>query len=310
LTGPREPEETQAPPARPGRRQAAPRRVVLLSRDTSLVALFAAALAPRDELTVVESVGELAATLQDQPDADAVMLDLPAPLRREVCEQVRDRYRGRLLVAADQEAETQGWPTDHARRFLIRPFPVTELSRALRMPIAPVAAPPPAQVPEELIPMEAEARVGAAPPARRLSSDEPLWNVPPPAPAASATAQAMPTATPGTAPELRLGGVRQLSLLVAALLMVLAGVGIGGVAIGRSTAKAAPVETIATIPPGPPASAVTRSPAQTRTPPACDAALNDADAAISYLIAHITDERLSKALNRFQADRRACRQIK
>jgi hypothetical protein len=288
------------------------------------VALFAAALSPRDELTVVESAGELAANLQERPDADAVMLDLPAPVRRELCDQVRQRYRGRLLVAADQQAETQGWPADHARRFLIRPFPVTELSRALRMPIAPAAAPPPeaAQPPEGVTATEAEA--GAEPPPRRLSSDEPLWGTPSPtpgrtpgrAPVASAPARAgagaAPAATATTAPSpgptLRLRGARQVSLLVAALLVLLAGVGIGGVAIGRATAKAAPVEAIATTPSAPPSSLVNRSPA--RTPPACDAALNDADAAISYLIAHITDQRLSKALDQFQTDRRACRQVK
>ncbi len=277
------------------------------------MALFAAALSPRDELTVVESVGELAATLQDQPDADAVMLDLPTQLRREVSEQVRERYRGRLLVAADQEAETRDWSADHARRFLIRPFPVTELSRALRMPIAPVAAPPPAQVPEEvpeeLIPMEADAGAGAEPPPRRLSSAEPVWTIPSLAQAASAPAAAE------AAPELRVSGARQLSLLLAALLVLLAGVAIGGVAIGRSTAKAAPVESIATTPSGsgPPTSPANPAPGQatqTKTPPACDAALTDADAAISYLIAHITDERLSKALGQFQTDRRACRQVK
>jgi hypothetical protein len=288
----------------------APRQVLLLSKDTSLVALFNAVLTPRDELAVVESVGELAAKLQAQPGVDAVVLDLPASRRREACEQIRERYRGRLLVAADQEAETQGWPADHARRFLIRPFPVAELSRALRMPIASVrAAAPPDEPPEAeaLGPVGTEA---AGPPPRRLSSDEPLWDTPAPAPDPGPPAAA-PAAAQG--PRRKAGPRRALPvpLLVAALLVLLAGVGTGGVAIGRTTAKAAPVETITitTGAPSPP-TATNQGAVQARTPPACDAALTDADAAISYLIAHITDQRLSKALEQFQNDRRACRQVK
>jgi len=286
--------------ARAGRRQPAPRQIVLLSRDTSLVALFAAALSSQDELTVVESVGELAAELSS--DTDAVMLDLPAEIRRELYEQVRERYRGRLLMAADHESETREWPADHARRFLIRPFPVAELAKGLRMPIAPVPlpsaepalaetvetpAPPPPPPPPELVA-----------PARRLSSDEPLWERPPalPAPAPAATA-------------LLPDHARRVLLLVAAVVVLVLAAGVAGVAVGRSSARAAPAETFTPSAPAPPTPATTIV-NRTLTPSACDAALQDADAAISYLIGHVTDQRLSKALNQFQNDRRACRQVK
>jgi hypothetical protein len=45
-----------------------------------------------------------------------------------------------------------------------------------------------------------------------------------------------------------------------------------------------------------------------KTPTACDAALADADAAISYLAGNVRDERLSKALQGYQQNRRACKQ--
>lgn len=293
------------------------------------MALFRGALSPWDELAVVDSVGELAARLQNQPRADAVVLDLPAARRREAYQQIRERYRGRLLLAADQEAETHGWPADHARRFLIRPFPVAELSRALRMPIAPAvtqgpasAASPAAEAPRAAAPpaepRPVEALMEPPPLPRRLSSDEPLWDPPTPprllAPAARAgtTAEAASGALPKGLRLLKANrpGALRVPLLLAAALVLLLGAGLGGVAIGRATARAAPIETISTSAPAPAPTVTSQAPAQTRTPPACDAALTDADAAISYLIAHITDQRLSKALEQFQNDRRACRQVK
>lgn len=45
-----------------------------------------------------------------------------------------------------------------------------------------------------------------------------------------------------------------------------------------------------------------------KTPAACDAALADADAAISYLVHNVRDDRLSKSMQSYQQHRRACRQ--
>ncbi len=113
----------------------------------------------------------------------------------------------------------------------------------------------------------------------------------------------------------------RLELIVA--LVVLLAVGLGGVAIGRATATTgarpgaeaitAPDPAAAVVPsplPGPTSSAAGAARAPATTPPACDAALTDADGAMSYMVGHITDQRLTQAIERFQTDRWACRHLK
>ncbi|HEV8162869.1 MAG TPA: hypothetical protein VGR74_00140, partial [Actinomycetota bacterium] len=93
------------------------------------------------------------------------------------------------------------------------------------------------------------------------------------------------------------GRRRRVLLSVAAgLVLLLAGVGIG-IAIGPnepqqvSSAAPQPVVQIREAPP----------------PAACTQAMDDADAVISYLVAKIRDERLSKSIQDYGANARACR---
>ncbi|HZD74813.1 MAG TPA: hypothetical protein VE776_13185, partial [Actinomycetota bacterium] len=93
---------------------------------------------------------------------------------------------------------------------------------------------------------------------------------------------------------------------------LLVAIAVGGIAIGRATAspdqrpRAGPPTTGTATP-----SASTATPGATgkqKVPAACDAALADADAALSYLVGGIRDQRLTQAMQRYQEHRRACRE--
>jgi hypothetical protein len=58
----------------------------------------------------------------------------------------------------------------------------------------------------------------------------------------------------------------------------------------------------------PPASTVIVTKIKVQAPAACLRATAQADAAISYLVGNIRDERLSKAMKAYQTDRQQCRQ--
>lgn len=66
-----------------------------------------------------------------------MVLDVPAGKRVEAWERVRTMHAGMVLVAVDSQAETQDWPSDLARRFLVRPLGASEIVAALIAPLAP-----------------------------------------------------------------------------------------------------------------------------------------------------------------------------
>jgi hypothetical protein len=99
--------------------------------------------------------------------------------------------------------------------------------------------------------------------------------------------------------------------VAAGIVLLLALTIAGGIAIGRATANAEPGAADA-----PASSSIpgTSSPPTTtslsvvfKTPAACDAALSDADAALSYLVGNVRDDRLSRSMQSYQRNRKACR---
>jgi hypothetical protein len=312
--------------------------VILLSEEPSVGSLFELAIDAHDRLIVAANEDELRAAL-DSP-AETVVIDLPAGERVETWERVRALHAGMVLVAVDRPDETQDWPPDLGRRFLVRPLraeeiaealavrppilrePTTARRRRLAQPRRPPVVPPPVA--------EADGAPRAIQPQRRLSTDESVWEERNGTAAAAAkratrrepeppsvglepgsAASRRPESTPARLeldPLLR----RRLGLAAAAMVLLLASAVGGGIAIGRATASpdrhggkgAGPSAT----------SASTAAPApnlvvKERTPEACNAALSDADAAVSYLAGNIRDQRLTQSMLRYQEDRRACRQV-
>jgi hypothetical protein len=80
-------------------------------------------------VNVISSPVELA----KGPPPDVVVVDVPAPDRRAVCEQARRHYRGPLLVLLGQGESRQDLPPDRNRTLLTRPFSSRQLSIALTM---------------------------------------------------------------------------------------------------------------------------------------------------------------------------------
>jgi hypothetical protein len=117
-------------------------------------------------------------------------------------------------------------------------------------------------------------------------------------PAALAPRRQKPAAPPAEHPE------RQRVGLLAAAIALLVAISVGGFAIGRATA---PNRTGTPATPATPTTATPGLVTKEKTPAACDAALADADAAISYLVGNVRDERLSKAIQSYQQNRKACR---
>jgi hypothetical protein len=106
--------------------------VVLISRDHRLGAILTMALPTPEGLTLLGSAAEV----PDAPEAaiDAVVLDLPADARRVAYEELRQRYEGRVVVPVDNAGDTNGWPPDAKRRFLVRPFQVADLIAGVQEP--------------------------------------------------------------------------------------------------------------------------------------------------------------------------------
>jgi hypothetical protein len=201
------------------------------------------------------------------------------------------------------------------------------LAQARRTPVVP----PP--VPDPPLP-EIE-------PVRRLSSGESLWEAPAETPGATGPAAMTPQPAKPALPEPPAanpepaadaagsgsitaeapageargqngGGPERHRLRLILATVLLLATAAAGIAIGRATAspgRSGP-ETVASTPGAPSSSASTAAPGvviQEKTPAACDAALADADAALSYLVGNIRDQRLSQSMQRYQEHRRACR---
>jgi hypothetical protein len=177
-------------------------------------------------------------------------------------------------------------------------------------------------------------------PAKRLSTDEPLWDAAPApkraAPGVSGPVRgpaepARPGATPaGSEPpaasapppgprpprpeatgprrfwrrsEFRVNAV----LAAAAVLLLVVGFGLGA-ALTRDPAPAAPPASAGVQRPRP-TSPPSRGTARQAAPPqSCMVAMERADQVISYLVARIRDRRLSASLQAFINARRACQQ--
>jgi hypothetical protein len=245
--------------------------------------------------------------------AETVVLDLPADIRLAARAEVRKRYSGRLLVALSSEAEAEGWPDDPACRFLVRPFRVEEVGEALRAPVPEADSAASAALPARRRPAE----IGAATAPRALSARPGAPGAPfTDAPASQANAVDQDRArdlTPAVVaePEPRLrrrrGGRRGL-LAILVILAMAAVAAFGGVAIGRTSVDLENRSGSGSTTPGraaPPAAPPSTA-ARSSQAAACADAMDQADAAISYLVAGIHDERLSKAMQQYRDDRRIC----
>ncbi len=292
-------------------------RVILLSNEPSVRATLETAIGEQQRLIVASGFDELRAALE--APAEAVVVDVAASERLDAWERVRTQHAGMVLVAVDSQDETREWPPDPARRFLVRPLHAEEIvaalaahPRILREPAAArrrrlaQARRPPVVPPLAVAPDHAPAAIE---PVRRLSSGESLWEEP--------GDQADPTAADAP-PEPRLPGLgrldRQRSRLTAAvMLLLLLATAVGGIAIGRATAspdRGGPgtATPAASTPLSTPSTAAPDVVIQEKTPAACDAALAAADAAVSYLVGNIRDQRLTQSMQSYQQNRRACRE--
>ena len=105
-----------------------PQRVILVFGGKGPDSPLRLLLSQQHQLQVIRSPAELAT---GGPSADVIVVDVPAQDRRVVCEQLRRRYRGRLLVLLDPEDSRHDLPPDPNRTLLTRPFGGHELSVAL-----------------------------------------------------------------------------------------------------------------------------------------------------------------------------------
>jgi hypothetical protein len=114
------------------------RRVVLLSRDAGLALTVGRLLSNGDQIARFNSAAEL--TDWSTPEVAAVVLDSQPNARRLSYKQVRERYHGPLVMLLERDERQPDLPPDGARRFLHRPFKVTELSSLLDAPMPQVGS--------------------------------------------------------------------------------------------------------------------------------------------------------------------------
>jgi hypothetical protein len=132
---------------------------------------------------------------------------------------------------------------------------------------------------------------------RRLSSDEPLWEE-------TEAAPAPPPDPAGRRPSWRRALRVNLLLAGGALALLLAGFGLGMAVGGSEGPPPATVRPPATVP----TATVTSATVRPGPPPrACTTAIESADKAIAYMVANIRDDRLTRAIQEFLENRRACR---
>ena len=134
----------------------------------------------------------------------------------------------------------------------------------------------------------------------RLSPDQPVWDVD--------GERRLPERAHAVAPErARRPPVVMLAIAVG---LFSAGVMVGAVLAGgsREPARQA-VAAVTSLAPS--VTAVpTTAPARQVSPPACAAAIDDADAVISYLVSNVRDQRLTRYLQRYRAASGACRRAR
>jgi hypothetical protein len=312
-----------------------PHEVVLISNDASLASIVQTVIPMPGTLRILRASTELPP--EHEFRAETVVLDLPADIRLAARAEVRKRYSGRLLVALSSEDEAEGWPDDPACRFLVRPFQVDEVGAALRARV------PAADEATKLsVSRPAESATGAAGP-RAISAGPRAINARPRTPAATFTdasaapktaapggragtgavhartlpsvpavttaAPDPPAAAPEPRPETGRGRGSRRGLLASLLVVVLAAAAaLGGVAIGRASVKlenrSASSEATASRVPG--AAAPPSTAARSSQAAACSDAMDQADAAIAYLVQGVRDDRLTQAIQRYHDDRETC----
>jgi hypothetical protein len=109
--------------------------VVLLSRDTGLASIVGLALANGDRVAQIRAAAELADWSEET--VAAVVLDSRPQTHRLRYKQVRDRYRGPLVMLLERGERRPNLPPDGARCFMYRPFSAADITAVL-------ATPPPA----------------------------------------------------------------------------------------------------------------------------------------------------------------------
>jgi hypothetical protein len=117
-----------------------PQRVTLLYRGVRPGVELLGLLGEDRAVNVIKAPLELS---RGGPPADVVIVDVPAEDRRVVCEQVRQHYRGPLIVLLHPADNSHDLPPDPSRTLLTRPFSLRELTVA----VAASAPAPPASDP-------------------------------------------------------------------------------------------------------------------------------------------------------------------
>ena len=320
------------------------RELVLISGDGELAAAVAAVLPEADRLTVVDPEEDLPAFAGPALGGPAVVVvDLPPASRHGVCEHLRANYPGQVIVlvdpgegsgedpAGDAGRDAGERPAEQARRVLVRPvepadliagLPPPEPARPTRVsvsrrqrghspspqglgrlvPPAPVAGPTGA-APVPVGAASVPAGAGPVPPGdldglpERLAPGQPVWEVE----AAGAKV--------GEATVNRSAGPARRPLAAAVALVVLVVVFAVGTAVGASQGgqplpRPSPLTPPATV------AAPTRIVVRQTSPPACLAAIDDADAVIAYLVANMHDRRVAASLRQYRTASRTCRRAK
>jgi hypothetical protein len=115
-------------------------RVTLLCRGVRLGVDLLAVLVEERAVNLISAPLELA---RGGPPADVVIVDVPAEDRRAICEEVRQHYRGPVIVLLHPGDNSHDLPPDRSRTLLTRPFSMRDLARALAASApAPLASDP------------------------------------------------------------------------------------------------------------------------------------------------------------------------
>ncbi len=156
-----------------------PRRVVLLTRDASLVVAVKALLDDDDWVSELESPQELPPA--GELPADAVVVDLPGPARAASIERVRGRFSGPLVVLLGHGEDPATAGVTYRCSVLTRPFGMSQLWSLLVNPAAEAVT--------EIIPAVQRGGPSPAPPPDPSGSSP---SRPVPAPASERPAAPMP----------------------------------------------------------------------------------------------------------------------
>jgi hypothetical protein len=155
------------------------------------------------------------------------------------------------------------------------------------------------QIPDEMVqPAQSSSPDNPDRPARRLSSDESLWG-------GASSREPAPPGPAGRRPLWRRAMRVDLLLAGAAVALLVCGFALGVAVGGPSSTPTSLAPAVA----GAPAAPVTVTSIVVRPGPpprSCRTAVEWADKAIAYMVGNIRDDRLSRAIQEFIENRRAC----